>query len=316
MSGSAWYKRYPADFLHSTAMLSCEEKGAYGVLLDLMYERGGPIADDAGWIARVCGCSQRKWTQSLRPRLIALGKINVTEDGKLSNGRMLYETHASAERIKVAREAGRKGAKAKNAPINHTELWDINDVASAKPDAIDEKPATNLSPIYRPDKFAIIEPKPNENNQLDLADSGLRKIESLVPSESSTNNPGSPTHSSRTRKKPRAASERVSMASFAAWFAEYPIHDAEVPARIEYARALRKASPDELLDGLRRYPFRDDPRYQPFAARWLHEERWRSNVAPLIDPALRAAGITPEMLARENEAAATPQLLAIVGGRR
>ena len=29
------------------------------LLIDLIHDRGGPIPDDAQWIARVCGCSTR-----------------------------------------------------------------------------------------------------------------------------------------------------------------------------------------------------------------------------------------------------------------
>ena len=97
--GRPWYKRFPADFIAGTLGLSLEEKGAYSVVLDMIYDRGEPIPDDARWIARVCGCSTRKWT-SLRRRLIDTGKLTAA-NGCLSNPR------AEAMLENAAREAAK-----------------------------------------------------------------------------------------------------------------------------------------------------------------------------------------------------------------
>ena len=78
-AGRPWYKRFGADFVHGTLGLSLEEKGAYSLCLDLIYDRGGPIPDDARWLSGVCGVSVRKWT-ALRERLIDTGKL-VVRDG-------------------------------------------------------------------------------------------------------------------------------------------------------------------------------------------------------------------------------------------
>jgi len=112
MKGRPWYKRYPADFLHGCMQLSLLEKGAYSVALDLMYERGGPIADDPKWIARMCGCSIQQW-KKLRESLIEAGKLNITADGRLSNGRVVYELHRSDGEADAFREAGRRGGRAR-----------------------------------------------------------------------------------------------------------------------------------------------------------------------------------------------------------
>jgi len=94
MKGRPWYRHYPGDFLHGTMALTAEQKGAYITCLDLMYDRGGPIPDDASWLARQCGCSTRKWN-TIRKLLIAADKLHVTDDGKLRNGRVDYELHRS-----------------------------------------------------------------------------------------------------------------------------------------------------------------------------------------------------------------------------
>lgn len=85
-----YYKRFPRDFLEGTIGLSFEVKGAYAILLDLIYMRDGRLPDDARYIAGQLGCSVRKWT-AIRAELISLGKI-VAEVGFISNSRADYLT--------------------------------------------------------------------------------------------------------------------------------------------------------------------------------------------------------------------------------
>lgn len=110
MKGRPWYKRYPADILHGTMTLTIEEKGGYTVALDLMYDQGGPIPDDIKWLARMCGCSQQQW-RAVRGRLIEKGKLSLTPDGRLSNGRAIYEMQRGAAEADSLRAAGRRGGQ-------------------------------------------------------------------------------------------------------------------------------------------------------------------------------------------------------------
>lgn len=88
MSGNAlpYYPRYPRDFFEGTAGLSLEEKGAYGLVLDLIYMMGDRgLPDDPQYIAGQLGTSVRKWN-SLRKSLIERGKLTA-ENGIISNKR-------------------------------------------------------------------------------------------------------------------------------------------------------------------------------------------------------------------------------------
>lgn len=78
MSERPWYRRYGSDFIAGTLGLSLEEKGAYSIVLDLIYDRRRPIPDDARYIAGVCGCSVRKWT-AIKASLLGFGAIVITE---------------------------------------------------------------------------------------------------------------------------------------------------------------------------------------------------------------------------------------------
>lgn len=104
-----WYKRCGADFIHGTMMLSLEEKGAYSLCLDLIYDRGGPIPDDARWLSGVCGVSIRKWN-AIRERLIQLGKLSV-EEGHLTNARADLEIISTEFQARERAESGSKGGR-------------------------------------------------------------------------------------------------------------------------------------------------------------------------------------------------------------
>lgn len=88
-----YYKRFPRDFLEGTISLTFEEKGAYALLLDLIYMRDGRLEDDPRWIAGQMNCSVRLWNK-IRTRLIAIGKISV-QNGIISNFRANLETESS-----------------------------------------------------------------------------------------------------------------------------------------------------------------------------------------------------------------------------
>lgn len=103
MNDRPWYKRYASNFITGTIALSLEEKGAYAIFLDLLYDHREPIEDNDAWIARACGCSTRKW-RAIRARLIDLQKIVVLEGGKLTNRRFDRE-------MEIARKEGGNDTK-------------------------------------------------------------------------------------------------------------------------------------------------------------------------------------------------------------
>jgi uncharacterized protein YdaU (DUF1376 family) len=111
-----YYKRFPRDFLEGTIGLSFETKGAYAIVLDLIYMRSGRLPDDARYIAGQLGCSVRKWT-AIREELIARGKLQAHE-GVISNFRADYLTEESRKyQDKQAEIAGKpRKIKAQSQP--------------------------------------------------------------------------------------------------------------------------------------------------------------------------------------------------------
>lgn len=102
-----WYRRFPDNFIAGTVGLTLEEKGAYSLVLDLMYVRGGPVPDEPRYIAGVCNCSVRKWN-AIRAKLISLGKIHAI-DGYLTNDRAEKEIENALKSSEERAESGAKG---------------------------------------------------------------------------------------------------------------------------------------------------------------------------------------------------------------
>jgi hypothetical protein len=71
---SRWHPREHRKALDGMLMLTLEERGAYNTCLDLIYDREGPIPDDARWLAGWMGVSVRKWA-SIRSALIVKAKL-------------------------------------------------------------------------------------------------------------------------------------------------------------------------------------------------------------------------------------------------
>lgn len=157
-----WYKRCGADFIHGTMSLTLEEKGAYSLCLDLIYDRGGPIPDDARWLSGVCGVSIRKWN-SLRERLIEAGKIYVTGN-MLSNVRADFELVSTELQRRNQAETGAKGGRKsaenraalnKNSDLGQATLKPIEEIREDKnitPNGVDvrQKPFPRL-PVAEPE---------------------------------------------------------------------------------------------------------------------------------------------------------------------
>lgn len=163
-----WYRRFPDNFIAGTVGLTLEEKGAYSLVLDLMYVRGGPVPDEPRYIAGVCNCSVRKWN-AIRQRLVDLGKIEVV-DGFLTNHRAEIELENAAKTAREHAENGSKGGNksaetraeaSKNkgvgqARLNHTRaLLQPNSVKeSARGGLVPTEGLVKVSKLLEPELFA------------------------------------------------------------------------------------------------------------------------------------------------------------------
>lgn len=126
VNGLPYYKAYPRDFLDGTVGMPLELKGAYRLVLDLIYMCGGELVDDPRFISGHLGCSVRAWN-GYRKDLIARGKISV-ENEIISNFRadkemIITRSFQDKQRVNASETRKNKGltsAVAKPKP-SHTE---------------------------------------------------------------------------------------------------------------------------------------------------------------------------------------------------
>lgn len=154
-----WYKRRPRDFFEGTVGMSFEDKAAYGLLLDIIYMRGGDLPDDARYISGLLGASVRKWN-AIRARLIETGKIDVI-DGLIRNqaaDRELKKTTEWRDRQSDnARSSGDNPAIISR--ISPDDLAETNPKINENSDVEERPPTLIIEPEPEPD----IETSSNED---------------------------------------------------------------------------------------------------------------------------------------------------------
>lgn len=111
MSGLPYYKAYPRDFIEGTVGMTFELKGAYRLVLDLIYMQDGQLPDDARYISGLLGCSVRKWT-SMRDELVKIGKLQIIGEF-LTNYRAIIELETLAK-LRDKKRENRSGHKKNN----------------------------------------------------------------------------------------------------------------------------------------------------------------------------------------------------------
>lgn len=118
MNGLPYYKAYPRDFMEGTINLPFELKGAYRLVLDLIYMQGGKLPDNSRYIAGLLGCSTKAWN-GYRAKLIELGKL-CEADGFLTNDRADAELEMLAKLSQTQRE--KRLGKSKNNDLQEPQL--------------------------------------------------------------------------------------------------------------------------------------------------------------------------------------------------
>lgn len=104
-----WYPHNPRDFLDGVQGLGPDVIGAYIVVLDLIYARGGPAPADYRYLGGLMGCSTRL-AERLIQRLVGVGKLRIEGSGIL-NDRAISEVENQAKRARKLRENGARGGR-------------------------------------------------------------------------------------------------------------------------------------------------------------------------------------------------------------
>lgn len=127
LSRLEWHPRYHRDALDGMERMCLEDRGAYTTLLDMMYDRAGPVPDEDRMIAGVMLVSVRAW-RTIRARLIEAGKILCVETPNgpaLFNDRARNELENQTKRSRKNAENGAKGGR--NKPVTAPKAIGNND---------------------------------------------------------------------------------------------------------------------------------------------------------------------------------------------
>lgn len=231
MNGLPYYKAYPRDFIEGTIGMSFELKGAYRLVLDLIYMQGGALPDDERYISGLLGCSVRRW-KGYREELISMGKIESV-DGAIRNFRADKELETSRKLQDKQRENRSRPNKINDLPKPPSDHTDTDTEEGRGNERIStvEKPA-NVGPPGGPAQKSFLEnPEPPP------------KAESRYPAEFETGfwvpwrkaGGGGGKHEAFTAWKRLSAGLRTDAGRYAAaWFATWrrqcpdasPIHAA------------------------------------------------------------------------------------------
>lgn len=109
MSERPFMQLYVSDYLGDTRHLSCEQHGAYLLLLMTMWNADGSLPDDDAKLARIVGLSVKRW-RTIRPEIISFFAV---ADGVITHGRLTKEIQKSASKSELRASAGSTGGKAK-----------------------------------------------------------------------------------------------------------------------------------------------------------------------------------------------------------
>ncbi len=172
-----WIRFHLYDWISGTNGMTSEQRGIYITLLVLMYEKKAPLKTDFETLARVCHCSQKKFSTTVE-YLIRNDKLIETDDG-LWNTRVEEELKDFSDKkdhiSQVRSEAGKKGAQAKNAIKQHVnnfaEANDKQNVFFAEANAKQNQAIKNQNKnIYKKTKTIVLAKKEINSENLETND--------------------------------------------------------------------------------------------------------------------------------------------------
>lgn len=127
--GLEWYRREPVAFLGGVQGLTSKEIAVYTIVLDLIYQHGGEINNDARWIAGWIDDMGPAAVRNTIESLVDKGKIFIQDDTKISQKRAENEVKTQNERRKTKSVSGRLGGV--QSGISRSESSKNNDLNEA-----------------------------------------------------------------------------------------------------------------------------------------------------------------------------------------
>lgn len=134
MSERPFMQLYVSDYLGDTQHLSCEQHGAYLLLLMSMWNAGGSLPNDDQKIARIVRLSVKKW-RALAPDILCFFDVNGRT---VSHNRMTKELRKVQSKSEKRAAAGAKGGAAKALKAKGEPLANASDLPGGLPQHLPE----------------------------------------------------------------------------------------------------------------------------------------------------------------------------------
>lgn len=142
MSERPFMQLYVSDYLGDTRHLSCEQHGAYLLLLMTMWNAGGALPDDDAKLSRCACLSVKKW-KAMRADLEPFFSIS---GGEWTNDRLTKELQKSASKSELRASAGERGGRAKALKTHERPVANATVLPQHLPDTRNHIAAAQLSP--------------------------------------------------------------------------------------------------------------------------------------------------------------------------
>jgi uncharacterized protein YdaU (DUF1376 family) len=142
MKTDIWYPFYPGDYQRDTQHLTTLEHGAYRLLIDACYCRGGSLPANDGDLARICRLQPHEWAE-IRNRIadfFVTDTVTDTVTGAVTwtHKRVLRDLQHLKHRLQARSkqtEAARMTLKARKTPVTDTVTDPVTDtVTTSYPD--------------------------------------------------------------------------------------------------------------------------------------------------------------------------------------
>jgi uncharacterized protein YdaU (DUF1376 family) len=157
MKTDMWMPLYIADYLADTADLSCEEHGAYLLLLMHCWRKGELPNDDVR-LQRICKLSPYKW-KNLSP---IIREFFYEKDGVLRHKRI------DKERLQAAENRDKKSEIARNAANKRWQKDDADALHEACPSPSPTPVVPNGTTEYKPDPPSLFDDGKDDDDLLAL----------------------------------------------------------------------------------------------------------------------------------------------------
>lgn len=130
MSERPFMQLYVSDYLGDTRHLSCEQHGAYLLMLMTMWNAGGSLPNDDVKLSRIVCLSVKKW-RSIKDDILSFFDVS---EASISHNRLTNELRKSERKSELRASAGAAGGAAKSLKDKQARLANARVLPCHSPD--------------------------------------------------------------------------------------------------------------------------------------------------------------------------------------